>query len=266
MIFELLLERTSQEQRLSCNHQYPLSAVVFRSVQAVDEKFSQWLHQEGVKLDTGKSFKLFSFSNLILPYGQWKQEGDRLRLLGDEASLKMGFCLPEVAQKFMKGVWRQGMEIEVADRKSAVTFRVKQVKPLKLELPEGKVKVKALSPLVIRKKVFDVREKRVKNQCISPKDPDFEFLFFQGLYDKYKASCQFLGQEAKAFDLDKMRFKLLSKPYSKRVELKQGAFVYGNKFSFELDAPKELVELGLTAGFGALSSQGFGFCELMSNN
>ena len=56
-------------------------------------------------------------------------------------------------------------------------------------------------------------------------------------------------------------------PKSKLITIKSGTAaqtkVKGWVFDFELDAPRELVEVGILAGFGKENAQGFGCGELV---
>ena len=48
------------------NYQYELSSFIYRTLARSDSGYSAWLHENGFITGT-KRFKLFSFSNLLIP-------------------------------------------------------------------------------------------------------------------------------------------------------------------------------------------------------
>ncbi|WP_346237695.1 hypothetical protein ABDK00_001280 [Niabella insulamsoli] len=128
------------------NYAYPLSAALYRILAKGDAAYATFLHESGY----GKGFKFFSFSDVQVPF---KRDGDRLRLTGSEASFQIGFQLPQAMESFVKGLF-QSESIEIADRKSKVSFAVKSVERLPDPLQEHhqneivNVIAKPLSPVV----------------------------------------------------------------------------------------------------------------------
>ncbi len=65
-------------------------------------------------------------------------------------------------------------------------------------------------------------------------------------------------------------FKLLSKPYSKKISVfkkdnPKPTDTIGYEFDFEITAPPEFLRIGYYAGFGVKNANGFGFCEILKN-
>src|SRR5690554_4883241 len=131
MRFKIILHKISGNQ-IPINYQYPLSAVIYKILAKGNTEYAQFLHETGY----GKGFKLLSFSQLNVPFRIErfdKIEGigkkDRMRLLGDEASFQIAFHLPQAMENFVKGLF-QSEQIDIADKKSKVSFSVKSVESL----------------------------------------------------------------------------------------------------------------------------------------
>jgi CRISPR-associated endoribonuclease Cas6 len=120
MRIELTLTPCAGHGLLPVNYQYPLSAAIYKIIQQADEKYSTFLHDEGYKLN-GKSFKLFSFSDLRMPF---RIQGDRLHINGSPASLIISFHIDEAATNFIKGLFLN-QQFAIADKiskKALITF------------------------------------------------------------------------------------------------------------------------------------------------
>src|SRR5882672_9177856 len=71
-----------REALLPMNHQYALSGMVYRLLEASDPEYSRFLHEEGYRPseEKAKRFKLFAFSGLRIDRSRRTIEGDRMRL------------------------------------------------------------------------------------------------------------------------------------------------------------------------------------------
>ncbi len=69
MKFKLLLRCTQPQNTIPLNYQYPLSAAIYKILNRADAAYAQFLHDTGYrKTDSLKSFKLFTFSDLNVPF------------------------------------------------------------------------------------------------------------------------------------------------------------------------------------------------------
>src|SRR5690606_28210380 len=124
----------------------PLSAAIYRIISKGSAEYAAFLHEEGY----GKGFKFFTFSQLQCNF---RVEGDRFRLLQNEAVFKIGFHLPKAMENFIKGLF-QSEQIDIADKKSRAVFSVKSVESLPNPLQQHKEnelvnsQMKPLSPVV----------------------------------------------------------------------------------------------------------------------
>lgn len=259
MHFRITLHCPDEHPVLPINYQYALSAWIYKVLQNADAEYAAFLHQKGYHSGR-KSFKLFCFSQLFIP--KLYVEGDRLHIQSPEISFTIGFYLDRPAEEFIRGLFAE-QRFSVGDRHSRVNLIVRTVEVTPLQLPEGNapVRIHTLSPVVISRK----RPDQSPDEYLHPDDPDFARLLFLNLLEKYAAAT---GREAPSW-WDTTRFQFTptgSAPRSKLVTIKSGTIaqtkVRGWLFDFDIDAPKELIEVGLSAGWGRMNAEGFGFGQI----
>lgn len=255
MYFKITLRCTDNQSVLPVNYQYELSAWIYRLLQNADAEYADFLHRHGYT--TGrKSFKLFCFSHLHIP--KLRVDGDRLHILSREISFTICFYLDRAAEGFVKGLFSE-QQFSLGDRISRVNLIVQTVELRPVQIPEGNapVCIHMLSPLVVARK----RPDDLPDEYLHPDDPDFGKLLFINLLDKYAAAT---GQTPPSWwDAGRFRFRPVgAPPRSKLVTIKTGTAaqtkVRGWMFDFEIDAPRELIETGLLAGWGRMNGEGFG--------
>ncbi|GAB4499823.1 MAG: CRISPR-associated endoribonuclease Cas6 [Saprospiraceae bacterium] len=263
MQFKITLRCLNEKPVLPLSYNYELSAWIYRVLQNADAGYSAFLHQRGYS--TGrKSFKLFSFSQLNVP--KRSIEGDRLHIQSREISFVIGFYLDRTAEEFVRGLFQE-QQFSLGDRLSRARFAVQTVEMRPPQLPNGPepVRIRTLSPLVIARK----RPDNAPDEYLHPDDPDFGGLLLLNLLDKYAAAT---GHEPPRFwDAAQFGFRPVGPaPKSKLVTIKSGTLaqtrVKGWMFDFELDVPRELLEVGLLAGFGKENAQGFGCGAILQKN
>jgi CRISPR-associated endoribonuclease Cas6 len=267
MRIKLTFQLTQKPQILPLNYKYPLSSWIYKTLAKADAEFTALLHEHGYRLETGKQFKLFTFSDLQVPKGTWKILGDRMKIWADSVSLIISFMLPEQTQNFVTGLFRN-QQITIGDEISQLKMHVQSIEVIKTEIPEQETyTLKCLSPIFLASKT----ENDEHPQYISPDNDGYKEIFIQNLVDKYKAHCIQINKDTREFDMDSIVFKSLhDKPKSVKQTIKafkkEQTEIRAFRFNFELSAPRELLEIGLNAGVGAGNSQGFGCCEIMVNN
>jgi CRISPR-associated endoribonuclease Cas6 len=258
MKFLLSLERTTKKRVIPINYQYELSAWIYRILQNADAQYSLFLHERGYQTQH-KSFKLFSFSNLhIYPFGRFN---DRIEILGNEVSFKISFYNDVASEHFIIGLFKN-QQFSLGDVVSQVPFAVKHIETIALPTFGERVILKPFSPVVIGQK----NDKG--NDCYLPPDhPEFGKLLIENLMDKYKSagqtvplSWQNAPTEFKLLDHRKLRSRLITIKTGTPQETKVRGFT---DFTFELIAPKELIEMALLTGAGRLNAMGFGYCEVV---
>lgn len=259
MQFKISLRCQDPHPVLPVNYQYELSAWIYRVIRNADAEYAEFLHRKGYR--TGrKSFKLFCFSQLQV--AKYRVEGDRLHLLNPIVAFHISFYLDRIAEEFVRGLF-QDQGFRLGDRVSQAAFTVETVELLPVRWPDGPgaVTVRGLSPVVIARK----RPTGGPDEYLMPEDPDFGRLLFLNLLEKYRAAT---GVEPPAWwEPARFVFRPTGRaPRSKLIAIKSGTAaetrVKGWMLDFELDAPREVVELGLLAGFGRMNGEGFGYGKL----
>lgn len=276
MKFKIKFNLSGKRQLLPFNYQYPLSAWIYKVLAKADFAFTKILHNNGYKIENGKSFKLFTYSNLQFPKHTWKpaRQKDRMEVWARKAWLTVSFQFPEQGEKFVMGLFQQ-QKAFVGDKISGIDMEVESIEVLKdVEIGRcGDVEIGELGDVEIGECV-DVKMKAVtaivlgisvegeKNEQYElPIHADYKKLFLQNLLDKYAATGK------SGIDINTLDFKI-TKLHTKTNLQTIKAFtpaetkVKGYYYEFELAAPKELIEIGLNAGFGSMNALGFGYCDL----
>jgi len=261
MRLKLKFQLSGKKQILPLNYQYPISAWIYKVLNRADENFAQMLHEKGYKTTLGKSFKLFTFSKLNFPKHTWKiiPNSDRMQIWARNAWLNVSFQLPEQTEKFVIGLFNE-QKAFFGDKISGIDLQVISVEPINDVRIGDLLKVRLQTNTAI---VLGVDMEGQKNkQYVLPTDKVYKSLFLKNLIDKYDA----IGKSGiNTDDMDFKVIKLQTKTNLQTIKAFTSAEtkIRGYYYEFELSAPKELIELGINAGFGSMNSLGFGYCELV---
>lgn len=254
MRFKLLLEVNKKAfgNKLPINYQYEQSAAIYKILSGGDEEYAAWLHNNGFRLENGKTFKLFTFSRFKIGYWRLWREEERLQILSDTVEWQIGFLPERSTEKFIQGIF-QDQIFEIGDKKSVVQFVVRSMEVLPEPRYSGKMIFSTMSPVCLKFSRSDG-----KTDYLSPTDVRAPFLLFNGLFDRY----QLLYQKVCPYSLSECKLKILNEPKSVVVKLKadtrEQVKVRGFMCKMEVEAPVELMRLMYEGGVGALNSQGFG--------
>lgn len=264
----LLLTLQVQDARpvIPINYQYPLSAAIYKILDRADAAYAAFLHDTGyAKRDSGKRFKLFTFSDLRVPFAP--PQNDRLYLKGREAKLTVCFHVPEAAENFVKGLFLH-QELDIADKISKATFIVSQVEAAGNGLPADPyptVWLQPMSPVVTGRK-----NERGHYDFRSPLDEDFTACLRYNWVEKYLAACPDASSTAQElYDNLNIEVALLSSPPQERRPIIKAGTPEETKirgymlFRLKVTGPREVIEVGLNAGVGLYCSIGQGSVEVM---
>lgn len=249
----LLVIKSERGTQLPINYQYELSAWIYKVLNEGDPIFSEWLHFKGYK-SKDKPFKLFTFSNLIVPF--YKISGDRISILSNSVKLIISFLPDEAISPFITGLFKERRAI-IGDKFSQVVFEVSEIISLpRIEIKE-KMTFKTLSPIFVDEE--DPLEDYPKH--ISPDAGNYSQLIHSNLVEKYRA---FHNREVND-KWPETKIRVIGNPKSKLIEIKTGTpqmtKIRAYNFTFEITGSPELIEIGYYGGFGRLGSQGFGCVE-----
>lgn len=245
---------------MTLNYQYPLAAAIYKIIQRADGEYAKFLHDTGYKKE-GKSFKLFTFSDIRIPFAI---QDDRMLMKEQEALLIVCFHLPDAAGHFIKGLF-MNQELEVADKKSKVTFRVQQVEsvqvmPVHATESSMKVTLQPLSPLVTGWK-----NDRGHYDYLRPQDANFTHSLLHNWLEKYSAVYDTTTAEIEMLkDSIKINVRLFPHPPQQRlITIKAGTDAATKlrgymKFQLVIEAPARLIEMAMGSGLGLYNAMGMG--------
>ncbi len=249
----LQIQPEAMGRELPINYQYPLQGVIYHTLKKSDLEFSTWLHENGYQMN-GKRFKLFTFSNLIVPqYGIDKQR-ERLIIKSDIVTFYITFLPEKSTQQFIQGLFQQ-QTIQIADPISGVKFMVREIQVMPPLDYHPDMTFRTLSPICI-----SLRNERGHMDYLSPTDPRYELGILTGLLDRYNTihGHPFGGTP-------NCHLQLLSEPKSALVRIKaytpDETRVRGYRYLFKIDLPEELMQIAYESGLGEKGSMGFGMIE-----
>lgn len=256
MRFRINLEKMGRSDFLPINYQYELSSAIYKVIDRADGAFSKFLHEEGYGA-FGKSFRLFTFSRIEFQGFKVIPEAGRISHFGNTASFTISFLIDKAAEEFIRGLFME-QELMIGDKISQVKYSVTAIEAVQRPVFRETMCYRSKSPLFVRRKRQDGGE-----DYLHPEEADYSILLMQNLISKSKAFAISAGDDRNLADvLPDFSFRPTGKIYKNGVKIKQlsaqQSMLIGYMFEFEFRAPAELQEIGYTAGFGHLGSQGFG--------
>lgn len=265
MQFKITLQVLDKNPLLSLNYQYELSSWVFKMIEKSDNAFSKFLHNQGYQVGN-KRFKLFTFSNLYVP--NFEIIDDRMKIRGDEISFHISFYVDQGAEALIKSLFAQET-FSLGDRITQVKLQVKEIQLQDLAISKKGIRLKTLSPMVISMPQERGNGKFIPKYLHPREDAqDFERIFWQNLKDKYQSAVDAGLAEPMNWEEPVGKFlleegRIKSRLIRIKAHTPQETKVKGYMFNFRLEAPKELIRLGILAGFGEKGSQGFGATRIL---
>ena len=237
---------------LPINYQYELSAAIYHILSHADSDYATWLHENGFRTeDETKKFKLFTFSNLIVPNYGIDREHQRLILNCSHVDWYLSFLPNNSTQKFIEGVFKEQV-FEVGDKWSKVQFAVRDIQILPPMEYQEEMTFRTMSPVCITQ-----HEPDGTITYLSPTAPNYEIALLTGLMSRYEALH---GERYTGDRYCKLR--LLSDPRSKLVKIKgkthNQTLVRGYLYTFTLSLPEPLMHIAYEGGIGEKTSLGFG--------
>ncbi len=246
-------------QLIPINYQYPLSACIYKIIERADAAYSLFLHNEGHHAAGRlKSFKLFTFSNLSMPC---RRIDDRLQIESDRAEMQIAFHIPETAEKFVIGIFKD-QRVEIAGKYSKAAFTISQVEALPGLLPNPgspeemvQATLQPLSPIVA-----GYKNERGHYTYLSPEHPDFIHWLLHNVAEKMAA----VGLEPSLIEKVYMETSWNSNgPKSRLIAIKECTAAETRvrgfmQFNMKVDAPACVLQLMADAGVGLYNAQGMG--------
>jgi len=243
-------------RKLPLNYQYELSAVVYNIMASSNDAYAEWLHENGFKLENGKTFKLFTFSRLKPERFRLLKQSSQIELQSDKVEWQISFLPEKSTQRFVEGLF-QNQIIEVGNKESVVQFQVESIQLFPPPEFTDAMTFEALSPISVSQRLEERRDSYPQSADEFASAEWVRERLLQNLLDKYES---FYGKpfEGEPF----FNLMTLTEPKSALVTIKAGTpqetKVRGYMCRLALHCPAELMRIAYESGLGEGNSQGFG--------
>ncbi|MBR6083244.1 MAG: CRISPR-associated endoribonuclease Cas6 [Salinivirgaceae bacterium] len=264
MRFRLTLNNDNRlGRRLPLNYQYELSAAIYRILASGNEKYAEWLHDNGFQLENGKTFKLFTFGRLKPEKFRILRKSNQLELLPGKIDWQISFLPEKSTQKFIEGLFQKRV-FEVGNKRSVVQFQVENIEMVTPPNFSDTMTFEAISPISVSQQLEDGRDYYPQSGEEFGKADWVRERLLKNLLDKYEVV------EGKPFVGDSyFNIMTLSEPKSSLVTIKAGTpqetKVRGFMCKMALHCPADLMRIAYESGLGEGNSQGFGCLEMIIN-
>ncbi|MDR6197584.1 CRISPR-associated endoribonuclease Cas6 [Siphonobacter sp. SORGH_AS_0500] len=262
MQFRLTLRPIHRKTLVPFNYAYRLSAFIYSVLADADAKYADFLHEQGYQYSSTRRFKLFTFSDLLMPNARVDTQAGGLWVNSETIEWIVSFYVDQAAQHFIMGLF-QDQTCVIASPRHRAEFSIERVEAIPLAITTDTLTLRTLSPVVIAQK-----DERGMDQYLHPSDEAFGTLLISNLLAKWNsvpvtAGAADLLDETLTYRYLPGRYepksRLLTIKENSRAETKVRGY-YG--FSFELTGPKEILELAVFAGVGRYNAEGFGMVGL----
>lgn len=252
----LRVNRNAFGRKLPLNYQYELSAVIYRIMASGNEAYAEWLHENGFQLESGKTFKLFTFSQLKPEKYRILRQSSQIELQSDTIECYISFLPEKSTQRFIEGLF-QNQVFEVGNKESVVQFQVESIQMLPSPEFTETMTFETLSPITVSQRLEDGRDAYPQSAEEFSNAPWVRERLLQNLLDKYEAFYSKPYEGECFFDM-----MTLTEPKSSLITIKAGTSqetkVRGFKCRLALHCPAELMRIAYESGLGEGNSQGFG--------
>lgn len=262
MQFKLTLRPTTRQTLVPFNYAYRLSAFIYAVLADADEQYATFLHGQGYEYSSTRRFKLFTFSDLIIPNARVDTKAGGLWVTTPHIEWVVSFYMDKAAQHFIMGLF-QDQRCVIATPRHRAEFIIERVEAIPVEITSQTVMLRTLSPVVIAEK-----DDRGMDQYLHPTDVQFGPLLIDNLLAKWNSIPRPVSTGDPSdndFATSAVTYRLLPdrEPKSRLVAIKEDSRAetkvrgwFG--FLFELSGPKEILELAVLAGVGRYNAEGFG--------
>jgi len=243
---------TEKVVNIPVNYQEYLTAAVYGYVGSGDEDYAKFVHDEGYVGDGGRRFKPFTHSWLRIPSRNRRIVGDRLQILPGQIGWMVSSPLDDFLRPFASGLLKAGRL-----RVGSETLPVAAVEAASSVEATEKMVCTCLSPIVATKRRPDG-----STQFLRPsEDPKaFSEIIRSNMIAKYKAFNLSPSDDDRLVIEFDANYLAANRDGTKKASYK-GIDVIGILAPFKATGSKELISLGLSAGFGSKTACGFGCVE-----
>jgi CRISPR-associated endoribonuclease Cas6 len=264
MRLQIEFEINKPKQLLTFNYQYPLSSWIYGIISKGNEVFAEFLHEKGYKTDTGKQFKLFTFSGLRFPGKTTKQSPNfpgYLEVNSRKAYLDVSFFLPEQLEPFVSGLFKQQAAF-IGDKNHGLQMQVRNIEMIKEPIFEADKTYFCKTKTAVV--MGELKEDSKHEQYIPPLSPNYNQLIINNIIDKCRSvgiNINNVKTEDIIFEVSKLKAKTTLQTIKANTD--QETKVKGYNYEFKLKASPEILKLIYATGIGSMNSLGFGVWEII---
>lgn len=267
MQFRLTLRPTARQTLVPFNYAYRLSAFIYAVLADADAQYAEFLHSRGYEYSSTRRFKLFTFSDLIIPNARIDAKAGGLWVTTPYIEWVVSFYVDKAAQHFIVGLF-QDQRCVIATPRHHSEFIIERVEAIPVAIATPTIQLRTLSPMVIAEKSERRTGRRGMDQYLHPADEQFGPFLIDNLLAKWNSVPRAVAASGIAeddFATSAVTYRLLPdrEPKSRLITIKEDSRAetkvrgyYG--FRFELSGPPELLELAVLAGVGRYNAEGFG--------
>ena len=253
MRFKLLLDvnKAFSGNLLPINYQYEQSALIYKLLASANASYAEWLHENGFVAESGKHFKLFTYSPLKIEKRRVLFDRNLIQILSDMVEWQISFMPEKTTEKFIEGLF-QNQVFEIGDKQHVVQFWVRNVEVMDVPEYADTMMFETMSPICLKNKTDRTDE------YLRPDDERAKQLVLDALLSKYEAyyGMPFVG------DVSDFDFHVEDQPKRKKILVKANTqfpiYVVGYQCCFSMKAPSELMKIAYESGVGSECSMGFG--------
>lgn len=225
-----------------------IQAWIYKTIGQADEDFSQWLHNEGLKL-THKKFKFFTYSGIS---AKTKAHLDRklLEIKSRQLQVTLSFLLPQAMKNFIKGLFEKQTGFW-GDQFNGIDFFVKSVELLPRPEFKQNMVYDCRQPIVAR---YKNEEGKIK--FANPKTEEFKRQLKINAQSKFEAYYDKPYTETFETDLIKVYKR------KERRDANNHVLAVGWTCEIQITATPQLQEVLYFGGIGVGNTFGCGFGEI----
>lgn len=231
---------------------HALTAVIYKFVARSSLDYARFLHDEGYRSGR-KRFKLFTFSQLLIPQRRITPEG--IVCLSGQLTWEIASPITEFVEHLAAGLLQLGTM-----RLGVNQFEIERVEVAPAPIFAETMRLRCLSPIVAS--LPEEHEGRLTARYLRADDPRLAEALRQNLLRKFALVHGHAPRDdALTTEFDREYLRRKGEEVYRLVDYK-GTQIKAIMAPFVVRGSPELIEIGYEAGFGEKNSMGFGMVEV----
>lgn len=147
MQFRLTLRPTTSQTLVPFNYAYRLSAFIYAVLADANKQYADFLDAKGYEFSSTRRFKLFTFSDLIMPNVRMDARAGGLWVNSPYIEWVVSFYMDTAAQHFIAGLF-QDQRCVIASPRHRAEFINERVEAVPVEISGQTVQLRTLPTIV----------------------------------------------------------------------------------------------------------------------